>query len=153
MLKAIWPNLRSHVPNHLPGGANITTLGKPSNLENFNPSHRPIGAHNNPGITCFFIFWTFQLLFILVPPHKFPGLFLAKALTTPPALLALLIWALIKVPSSEGLFKLHATVSGNDLSWAYLSALSVVISSYSTTLVNISDFMARSSEFTTFQQC
>jgi hypothetical protein len=28
MLKAIWPSIHARVPNHLPAGANITTLGQ-----------------------------------------------------------------------------------------------------------------------------
>ena len=102
---------------------------------------------------CYFVYWTLQLPFMLVSPHKIRWLFLAKALIVPPALLALLIWAFVKVPSSKGLFTLHATSTGSDFSWAYLSALNAVFGSYATLSVNIPDFTVRFSEFKTFQWC
>jgi NCS1 family nucleobase:cation symporter-1 len=89
---------------------------------------------------CYFIYWAIQLPFMLVSPHKIRWLFLAKALIVPPSWLALLIWAFVKVPSSKGLFTLHATATGSDFSWAYLSALNVALGFYATLAVNIPDF-------------
>lgn len=92
---------------------------------------------------CYFIYWTIQLPFMLVSPHKIRWLFLAKALIVPPSWLALLIWAFVKVPSSKGLFTLHATATGNDFSWAYLTALNAALGFYATLAVNIPDFTVR----------
>jgi NCS1 family nucleobase:cation symporter-1 len=89
---------------------------------------------------CYFIYWAIQLPFMLVSPHKIRWLFFAKALIVLPSWLALLIWAFVKVPSSKGLFTLHATATGSDFSWAYLSALNVALGSYATLAVNIPDF-------------
>ncbi|KAF9779792.1 NCS1 nucleoside transporter family [Thelephora terrestris] len=118
ILKAIWPGLRTRVPNHLPESANITTLG----------------------FMCYFIYWTIQLPFMLVSPHKIRWLFLVKAVIVPPSWLALLIWSFVAVPPSKGLFSLHATVTGSEFSWAYLRALNAALGLYATLAVNIPDF-------------
>lgn len=118
MLKAIWPSIRTRVPNRLPENANITSLG----------------------MMCYFIYWTIQLPFMLISPHKIRWLFLAKALIVPPSWLALLIWSFVKVPSSKGLFTLHAAATGNEFSWAYLAALNAALGFYATLAVNIPDF-------------
>lgn len=44
MLKAIWPSLRSRVPNHLPETTNITTLGAFLDPNYFRTSQRPTGT-------------------------------------------------------------------------------------------------------------
>ncbi|KIP10434.1 hypothetical protein PHLGIDRAFT_65581 [Phlebiopsis gigantea 11061_1 CR5-6] len=67
-------------------------------------------------------------------------LFLVKAIIVPPTWLAMLIWAAVKVPPSEGLFGQHATITGSDFSWAWLSALNSAFGIYSTLTVNIPDF-------------
>ncbi|KAF9815809.1 hypothetical protein IEO21_04321 [Rhodonia placenta] len=69
-------------------------------------------------------------------------LFMAKAIIVPVAWLAMLIWAFVKVPvnSSGGLFNQHSTLSGSDMSWAWLSALNSALGIYSTLAVNIPDF-------------
>ena len=77
---------------------------------------------------------------MLVSPQKIRWLFLVKALIVPPSFLALLIWAFVKVPSSGGLFTLHATATGSDFTWAYLTSLNVSLGFYATLAVNIPDF-------------
>lgn len=100
----------------------------------------PLTLRDYTGIVCYFIYWTIQLPFMLVSPHKIRWLFLAKALIVPPSWLALLIWSFVKVPSSKGLFTLHATKTGSEFSWAYLSALNAALGFYATLAVNIPDF-------------
>jgi len=99
-------------------------------------------AHQTPqtGIVCYFIYWTIQFPFMLISPQRIRWLFLAKAIIVPPSWLALLIWAFVKVPPSKGLFTLHATATGSDFSWAYLTALNVSLGFYATLAVNIPDF-------------
>lgn len=59
----------------------------------------------------------------------------------------MLIWAFVRVPSSEGLFKEHTALKGSELSWAWLSALNSALGLYATLAVNIPDFtVSRSSE-------
>lgn len=117
MLKAIWPSL-ARLPNHLSPGANITSSG----------------------MLCYFLFWLLQFPFMLVSPQRIRWLFVAKAVIVPAAWLAMLIWAFIKVPSSSGFFTQHSTLSGSQLSWAWLSALNSALGIYSTLAVNIPDF-------------
>ncbi|KAH9948616.1 cytosine-purine permease [Amylocystis lapponica] len=117
MLKAIWPSL-ARMPNSLSPGANITTSG----------------------MMCYFLYWLIQFPFMLISPQRIRWLFLAKAMIVPPAWLAMLIWAFVKVPSSSGLFTQSATISGSALSWAWLSALNSALGIYSTLAVNIPDF-------------
>ena len=97
-------------------------------------------APSNTGLMCYFIYWTIQLPFMLVSPQKIRWFFLVKALIVPPSWLALLIWAFVKVPSSRGLFTLHATATGSEFSWAYLNALNVALAGFATLSVNIPDF-------------
>jgi len=89
---------------------------------------------------CYFIYWVIQFPFMLISPQRIRWLFLAKAIIVPPSWLALLIWAFVKVPSSKGLFTQHATATGSDFSWAYLTALNASLGFYATLAVNIPDF-------------
>lgn len=89
---------------------------------------------------CYFLYWLIQFPFMFVSPQKIRWLFLVKAILVPPAWLAMLIWAFVKVPSSKGLFEQHATLSGSTFSYAWLSALNSALGIYSTLAVNIPDF-------------
>lgn len=117
MLKAIWPSVQ-HVPNRLSPSANITTVG----------------------MMCYFLYWLIQFPFMFVSPQRIRWLFLVKALVVPPTWLAMLIWAVVKVPTSSGLFGEHATLTGSDFSWGWLSALNSAFGIYATLTVNIPDF-------------
>ncbi|THG96210.1 hypothetical protein EW026_g5587 [Hermanssonia centrifuga] len=117
MLKAIWPSIQ-RLPNALPAGANITTAG----------------------LMCYFLYWLIQFPFMLISPQRIRWLFLLKALIVPPVWLAMLIWAVVKVPTSKGLFGQHANIAGASMSWAWLSALNSALGIYSTLAVNIPDF-------------
>ncbi|KAN0105611.1 NCS1 nucleoside transporter family [Russula decolorans] len=117
MLKAIWPSF-AHLPNHLPSSANITTSG----------------------MICYFLYWLIQFPFMFISPQKIRWLFLAKSIIVPPTWLALLIWALVKVPPSTGLFAQKAGQSGSGLSWAWLASLNSALGNYATLGVNIPDF-------------
>ncbi|KAI9435811.1 cytosine-purine permease [Lactarius indigo] len=118
MLKAIWPSI-AQLPNHLPPSAKITSVGM---------------------LVCYFLYWTFQLPFMFVSPHKIRLLFLAKTIVVPPTLLALLIWAAVKVPLSRSLLAQKSTLSGSELSWAWLGALNSAIGFFSTTGINMPNF-------------
>ena len=77
---------------------------------------------------------------MFISPQRIRWLFFVKALIVPAAWLAMLIWAVVKVPTSEGLFGQHAQVSGSKLSWGWLSALNSALGIYATLAVNIPDF-------------
>ncbi|KAF8504347.1 permease for cytosine/purines, uracil, thiamine, allantoin-domain-containing protein [Russula emetica] len=78
ILKAIWPSI-AHLPNHFPANASITTSG----------------------MFCYFIYWSIKFPFLFISPQKLRYLFLAKSIIVPPTLLALFIWAFVKVPPSR----------------------------------------------------
>ena len=89
---------------------------------------------------CYFLYWLIQVPFMFISPQKIRWLFVVKVFVVPPAWLAMLIWAFVKVPSSEGLFQQHSSLSGSALSYAWLSALNSALGIYSTLAVNIPDF-------------
>ena len=106
MLKAIWPSIQ-HMKNHLPAGAKITTSG----------------------LMCYFLYWLIQVVtyrileysrlncrllshqfpFMFVSPQRIRWLFFVKALIVPTSWLAMLIWAVVRVPASDGLFSQHSS--------------------------------------------
>ncbi|KAG2356905.1 NCS1 nucleoside transporter family [Suillus spraguei] len=117
MLKAIWPSI-ANMPNRFPVSANITSSG----------------------LMCYFLYWLIQLPFLFMTPHKIRWLFFVKGVLTPIAWLAMIIWAFVKVPASQGLFSQHTTIEGSEFSWAWLSAMNSALGSYATLSVNIPDF-------------
>ncbi|KAF8263123.1 cytosine-purine permease [Lactarius quietus] len=117
MLKALSPSI-AHLPNHLPPSAKISTVE----------------------LICYFVYWSFQLPFMFVSPHKIRWLFLAKTIIVPPTWLALLIWAAVKVPLSSSLLSQRSALSGSELSWAWLGALNSALGFFSTTGVNMPNF-------------
>ncbi|EIN05897.1 cytosine-purine permease [Punctularia strigosozonata HHB-11173 SS5] len=117
MLKAIWPSL-AHLQNGLPSGSNITTSG----------------------MICYFIYWLVQFPLMFVSPQNIRWLFVVKGIVVPCAWLAMLIWSFVPSKSPGGLFVQHSSISGSDLSWAWLAALNSALGLYSTLTVNIPDF-------------
>src|ERR1700679_701606 len=89
---------------------------------------------------CYFLYWLIQFPFLFISPQKIRWLFLAKSVIVPPVWLVLLIWALVKVPPSTGLFAQKAGLSGSRLSWAWLASLHSALGNYATLGVNIPDF-------------
>jgi NCS1 family nucleobase:cation symporter-1 len=89
---------------------------------------------------CYFFYWLIQFPFMLVSPQKIRWLFLAKAIIVPPTWLALLIWALVKVPPNSGLLTQKAELSGSELTWAWLGALNSALGGFGGMGVGISDF-------------
>ncbi|KAJ7016958.1 cytosine-purine permease [Mycena alexandri] len=113
MLKAIWPSA-VHIENRLPASAGITTSK----------------------MVCFLIFWLLQLPLLLVSPRRIRHLFVAKALFVPITFLAILTWAMIKVPPDLSLAKPGGSISA----WSWLRALNSALGSWATLSVNIPDF-------------
>lgn len=58
----------------------------------------------------------------------------------PATWVAMLIWAFVRVPPSQGLLNQHTTLKGSELGWAWLSAVNSALGLYSTLAVNIPDF-------------
>lgn len=124
MIKAIWPSIAS-MPNRLPPRANITSSG----------------------LLCYFVYWIIQFPFLLPSPQRLKWLFYVKGMIVPMTWLAMVIWAFVRVPPSNGLFAEHATITGTQFSWTWLSALNSALGTYATLTVNIPDFTVRPSSF------
>ncbi|KAG9309895.1 cytosine-purine [Chiua virens] len=120
MLKAIWPSI-AKMPNQLSPNANITSSG----------------------LLCYFLYWLIQFPFLLLSPHKLRYLFLVKGIIVPIAWVAMIVWAFVRVPPSSGLFAEHATITGTQFSWNWLSAMNSALGIYSSLSVNIPDFTVR----------
>ena len=143
MLKAIWPSV-AHVPNHLPKSANITTSGSSG-------SSQLIGITLNgqrAGLMCYFIYWLIQFPLMLLSPHKIRHFFTVKSITVPIAWMAILIWAMVKVPAKISLASKGSSLSGSSLSWAWLNSLNSALGFYATVSINIPDFTVRLVSFT-----
>jgi nucleobase:cation symporter-1, NCS1 family len=89
---------------------------------------------------CYFIYWLLQFPFMLVSPQRIRYLFTAKAIIVPIAWIAMLIWAMVKVPPSVSLAAKESTVGGSTFSWAWLGSLNSALGIYATLAVNIPDF-------------
>jgi hypothetical protein len=63
----------------------------------------------------------------------------------------MVIWAFVRVPSSQGLFKHHTSLEGAALSWAWLRALNSALGLYSTLAVNIPDFTVSARSFCLYE--
>ncbi|KAF6750808.1 cytosine-purine permease [Ephemerocybe angulata] len=118
MLKAIWPSL-ARLPNQLSDRAHITTTG----------------------ILCYFLYWLIQFPFMLFSPQRIRHLFTFKAVVVPCAWIAILIWAMVKVPPRVSLSSdPPVKVTGSSASWLWLGAMNSALGNYATLSVNIPDF-------------
>ncbi|KAH9064377.1 NCS1 nucleoside transporter family [Lactarius vividus] len=133
MLKAIWPSI-AHLPNHLPPSAKITSVGMALRRVDIST------ALTFSELICYFLYWSFQLPFMFVSPHKIRWLFLAKTIVVPPTWFALLIWAVVKVPLNSSLLAQRSALSGSELSWAWLGALNSAIGIFSAIGINMPNF-------------
>ncbi|KAF9066556.1 permease for cytosine/purines, uracil, thiamine, allantoin-domain-containing protein [Rhodocollybia butyracea] len=117
MIQAIWPSA-TRIPNRLSLSAGITSNG----------------------MMCYFIFWVIQFPIMLISPQRIRWFFLIKAVIVPIAWIAILIWAMVKVPPSISLDNQRASVSGSVFAWAWLSSMNSALGNYATLAVNIPDF-------------
>jgi len=138
MLKAIWPSI-AHVPNHLPISSHISTVGS------YPSSHHSLSELMAylVGIMCYFLYWLIQLPLLLVSPQRIRHFFTVKSIVVPTAWLAILIWAMVRVPTKTSLAPHKSTLTGSATSWAWLSALNSSLGFYATLAVNIPDFTVR----------
>ncbi|KNZ71862.1 hypothetical protein J132_05687 [Termitomyces sp. J132] len=122
MLKAIWPST-ARMSNHLSALSPVTTRD----------------------MMCYFLSWLFQLPFLLISPRKIRHFFTAKSVIVPCSWLAILIWAMVRVPSSKSLAPNQGPLTqsmsnGSALAWAWLSALNSSLGNVCTLSINIPDF-------------
>jgi hypothetical protein len=97
LIRSIWPSF-TQVPNGIPSSGTDT-------------------AH----FVSFFLF-SFVSLFAIYPRlHTIRHLFTLKALVTPVAAVALMVWCLVKAKGAGDLLSAPATVKGSALGWAFVS--------------------------------
>lgn len=89
---------------------------------------------------CYFLYWLLQFPILLLSPQRVRHFFTAKSIIVPTAWLAILIWAVVKVPAKVSLSQTRGSLSGSQLGWAWLSALNSSLGIYATLAINIPDF-------------
>ncbi len=89
---------------------------------------------------CYFLWWLLLMPFMFFSPQRIRLLFTLKAIIVPPAYIAILIWALVRVPVREDLLQQQTQLSGSTLSYVWLSAMNSAIGNYASLTVNIPDF-------------
>lgn len=111
MLRCVFADNWTNIPNHLPNSAGITTAG----------------------IAAFFMFWFVQLAFMLLHPEKSRWLYTIKSFICPPVLLA--TFAFI-VGKTGGLGETHrlgtAATSSSVTGWAFMTGINSVAGSLMT---------------------
>lgn len=107
VLTAIWPSY-SKLPNHLPASAGITSQGLLSH----------------------FLFWSIQLPFLLIKPHKLKWFFVLKAFVTITAAVGTTI-AVCKMANGSGdVWNQQPTVTGSTRTWLIISTLTAQTGSW-----------------------
>jgi len=89
---------------------------------------------------CYFLYWLVQFPLMLVSPQKIRHFFTVKSIVVPLAWLAILIWAMVKVPAKTSLATTGSSLSGSLLRWAWLNSLNSALGNYATVSINIPDF-------------
>ncbi|KAF8330117.1 permease for cytosine/purines, uracil, thiamine, allantoin-domain-containing protein [Amanita rubescens] len=120
MLRSIWPSI-NNIPNHLPASSGTTTRD----------------------FMCFFLFWLISLPFIWFPIHQIRHLFTIKAVIAPTAGIVLFIWCIVKAKGIGPILSQPATIHGSDLGWAMVVSITTCISTWSTLIMNATDFSSR----------
>ncbi|KAJ9143745.1 Nucleobase cation symporter-1, NCS1 [Pleurostoma richardsiae] len=116
-LAAIWPSYLN-ISNHLPASAGITSQGLLSH----------------------FLFWSIQLPFLLIHPHKLKWFFVFKAFVTITAAVGTTIAVCVMAGGSGDIWDQKPTVTGWTRAWLIVSTLTSQTGSWSTVGTNISDF-------------
>ena len=107
VLTAIWPSYTS-IPNHLPASAGITSQGLLSH----------------------FLFWSIQLPFLLIKPHKLKWFFVAKAFLTITAAVGTTIAVCRMANGSGDIWNQQPEVSGSTRTWLIISTLTAQTGSW-----------------------
>ncbi|KAJ3460764.1 hypothetical protein MRS44_011631 [Fusarium solani] len=129
VITSIWPSF-SHLPNHLPESAGITTQT----------------------MVAYLVYNLVQFPLLLIPTDRLQWLFLAKATLVPPMVICMTVWTCLRAGGRSDIFQVRPTVHGTDRVWLWLATMTSVTGGYSTIAVNIPDF-SRFSKTPTAQWC
>lgn len=117
-LIAIWPSFRAF-PNHLPASADVTSQD----------------------MLCFFLFWLIQFPMCLIHPSRLRPLFLIKGCTLPIVALGTMAWSIHAAGSQAStVLKASSTLSGLPMFFAFMTAVTACMGTWSTLACNIGDF-------------
>ncbi|RMJ04703.1 hypothetical protein BHE90_004111 [Fusarium euwallaceae] len=116
-LTAIWPSY-SRLPNHLP----------------------PIAGITSQGLLSHFLFWSIQLPFLTIQPHKLKWFFVFKAVITITAAVGTTIAVCVMSGGSGDIWQQKPSVQGSTKAWLIVATLTSQTGSWSTVGTNISDF-------------
>jgi nucleobase:cation symporter-1, NCS1 family len=107
VLTAIWPSY-ARIPNRLPASAGITSQGMLSH----------------------FLFWSVQLPFLLIRPHKLKWFFVFKAFVTITAAVGTTIAVCMMAGGSGNIWDQRPAVQGWTKSWLIVSTLTAQTGSW-----------------------
>ncbi|GAA5952121.1 hypothetical protein JCM10213_006491 [Rhodosporidiobolus nylandii] len=117
-LTAIWPSF-AHFKNKLPESAGVTSAD----------------------MLCFFLFWLFQFPFCLIHPRKLRPIFLVKAVTLPIVGVAMMGWTIHQAGDrASEVMRESSNLSGLDKWYAFMTAVTACMGTWSTMACNIGDF-------------
>ncbi|GAA5847046.1 hypothetical protein JCM9279_002667 [Rhodotorula babjevae] len=117
-LTAIWPSF-ANLKNTLPESAGV----------------------DSSSMLCFFLFWAFQFPFTLIHPRKLRPIFLVKAITLPIVAVAMMGWTIHQAGDRAAeVMREPSKLHGLDGWYAFMTAVTACMGTWSTMACNIGDF-------------
>ncbi|GAA6025654.1 hypothetical protein JCM10207_008927 [Rhodosporidiobolus poonsookiae] len=117
-LIAIWPSFRN-LPNHLSESAGVTTQD----------------------MLCFFLFWLIQFPFCLIHPRKLRPIFLIKGISLPIVAIGMMGWTIHQAgDQAAAVMRESSKMSGLNKWYAFMTAVTACMGTWSTMACNIGDF-------------
>lgn len=107
IIRAIWPSYLN-IPNTIPASVGITSQQMCSHV----------------------LFWSLQLPFLLIPPHKLRWFFVFKTVVVMVVSIAVVISLCVQARGAGEIWMQEATVSGSTKIWLTLSSMSSITGSW-----------------------
>lgn len=116
VLTAMWPSF-GNIPNTIPADQDIDS--------------KTLVAH--------FVFWSFQLPFVLIPPHRMKWFFYMKAMLMIATSLGIVGYLVHRAGTSGEIFDQKPTVAGSKKAWLTVYMLFQSVCGWATMATNIAD--------------
>lgn len=116
VLTAMWPSF-GRIPNTIPASQDIDS--------------KTLVAH--------FVFWSFQLPFVLIPPHRMKWFFYMKAILMIATSLGIVGYLVHRAGTSGEIFDQKPTVDGSKRAWLTVYMLFQSVCGWATMATNIAD--------------